>query len=224
MAKSSRGTAPSIRSPITGESVPVSKTVGSEVFAGTVNQDNALEIRVTKVAADTTLNRVMKMVEEAQSQQSPTQQFANRFTSQFVPAVFIAAALLIVVPPLLNLMSLQDSFYRGMLLLVAASPCALAIGTPASVLAGIAQAARHGVLIKGGVHLENLGSLKAIAFDKTGTITSGTFKVTDIVPLDGTGSDRLLQIAAAVEQQSRSSTCPSSRARRAGAKAVAAAS
>lgn len=190
------------QSPITGESVPVTKAVDDEVFAGTVNKDNALEIRVTRVAADNTLSRVMKLVAEAQSQQSPTQQFADRFTSRFVPAVFIATALLIVIPPLLNLLPLQDSFYRGMLLLVAASPCALAIGTPAAVLAGIAQAARNGVLIKGGVHLENLGRLKAIAFDKTGTITSGTFNVTDVVSLDGASPDELLSIAGAVEQQS----------------------
>ncbi len=190
------------QSPITGESVPVTKAVGDEVFAGTVNKDNALDIRVTRVAADNTLSRVMKLVAEAQSQQSPTQQFADRFTSRFVPAVFVATALLIIVPPLLNLLPLQDSFYRGMLLLVAASPCALAIGTPASVLAGIAQAARNGVLIKGGVHLENLGRLKAIAFDKTGTITNGTFSVTDVVPFDGTSPDELLSVAGAVEQQS----------------------
>jgi Zn2+/Cd2+-exporting ATPase len=190
------------QSPITGESVPVAKTVGSEVFAGTVNQDNALEIRITRVAADNTLSRVMKLVGEAQSQQSPTQQFADRFTSRFVPAVFIATALMILIPPVLNLLPLQDSFYRGMMLLVAASPCALAIGTPASVLAGIAQAARNGVLIKGGVHLENLGRLKAIAFDKTGTITSGIFSVTDLVPLNGGSADELLRVAASVEQQS----------------------
>ncbi|MCA0453835.1 MAG: cadmium-translocating P-type ATPase [Chloroflexi bacterium] len=190
------------QSPITGESVPVTKTTNDEVFAGTVNKDNALDIKVTRVAADNTLMRVMKLVEEAQSQQSPTQQFADRFTSRFVPAVFIAAALMIVVPPLLNLLPLQASFYRAMLLLVAASPCALAIGTPASVLAGIAQAARNGVLIKGGVHLENLGRLQAIAFDKTGTITSGVFSVTDVIPLNGASADELLQVTATVEQQS----------------------
>lgn len=190
------------QSPITGESVPVTKSKGEEVFAGTVNMDNALEIKVTRVAADNTLSRVMKLVAEAQSQQSPTQQFADRFTSRFVPAVFVACALLIVVPALLNLLTLEESFYRGMLLLVAASPCALAIGTPAAVLAGIAQAARNGVLIKGGVHLENLGNLKAIAFDKTGTITSGAFNVTDIVPFNGTTEDELLRVAGAVEKQS----------------------
>ncbi len=196
------------QSPITGESVPVTKAHGDETFAGTVNKDNALEIKVSRVAADNTLKRVMTLVAEAQSQQSPTQQFADRFTSRFVPAVFVATALLIVVPPFLNLLTLQESFYRGMLLLVAASPCALAIGTPASVLAGIAQAARNGVLIKGGVHLENLGRLKAIAFDKTGTITSGVFTVTDVIPMNGATPDELLGVAG----RCRSSVHPSARA------------
>lgn len=157
------------QSPITGESVPVNKTEGDEVFAGTINQDNAVDVRVTKLAADNTLSRVMQMVAEAQSQQSPTQRFTQRFTSWFVPVVLIGTLLFVIIPPILNLSSFQDSFYRGMLLLVAASPCALAIGTPAAVLSGIAQVARNGVLIKGGVHLENLGDLQVIAFDKTGT-------------------------------------------------------
>lgn len=190
------------QSPVTGESVPVDKAQGDEVFAGTVNQDNALEIQVSRVTADNTLSRVMSLVAEAQSQQSPTQQFTDRFTTRFVPAVFVATALLIAVPAVLNLLTIEESFYRGMMLLVAASPCALAIGTPAAVLAGIAQAARNGVLIKGGVHLENLGRLKAIAFDKTGTITSGVFNVTDVIPLNGTSADDLLSLAAAVESQS----------------------
>lgn len=198
----SSGTSAVDQSPITGESVPVSKAPGDEVFAGTVNQDNALEIRVTRLAADNTLNRVMQLVAEAQSQQSPTQQFADRFTRRFVPIVFAVTALVIVVPPLLGLMPLDESFYRGLLLLVAASPCALAIGTPAAVLAGIAQAARNGVLVKGGVHLENLGGLRAMAFDKTGTITSGQFSVMDVIPLNGAPEDELLALAGAVEQQS----------------------
>jgi len=196
------GTSAVDQSPITGESVPVSKAAGDEVFAGTVNKDNALDIRVTRLAADNTLNRVMQLVAEAQSQQSPTQQFANRFTRRFVPVVFMVTALVIAIPPLLGLMPLSESFYRGLLLLVASSPCALAIGTPAAVLAGIAQAARNGVLVKGGAHLESLGGLRAIAFDKTGTITSGQFNVTDIVPLNGVTADELLLVAAAVERQS----------------------
>jgi len=190
------------QSPITGESVPVFKQPGDDVFAGTINHEAALEVKVTRLARDNMLSRVMQMVAEAQSQQSPTQQFTQRFTSRFVPAVLLATVLLIVVPPLVGWMSLDDSFYRGMLLLVATSPCALAIGTPAAVLAGIAQAARHGVLVKGGVHLENLGRLNAIAFDKTGTLTTGEFDVTDIVPLNGAKPQHVLRLAASVEHQS----------------------
>ncbi len=190
------------QSPITGESVPVTKNVGDEVFAGTINQDNAIDVKVTKLAKDNTLSRVMQMVAEAQSQQSPTQRFTQRFTAWFVPAVLVGTLLFVVIPPLMGLTTLQDSFYRGMLLLVAASPCALAIGTPAAVLSGIAQAARNGVLIKGGIHLENLGTLDAIAFDKTGTITTGEFGVSDLVTANGTSEMELLRIAASVEQQS----------------------
>jgi len=187
---------------VTGESVPVEKQPGDAVFAGTINQDAALDVRVTKLAKDNTLTRIMQMVQEAQSQQSPTQQFTQRFTRWFVPIVLIFTVLVAVVPPLLGWMSWSNSFYRAMLLLVAASPCALAIGTPAAVLAGIGQAARNGVLIKGGVHLENLGSLNVMAFDKTGTLTEGRFRVTDIMPVQGVAETELLRIAGAVEQQS----------------------
>ncbi|VAW34090.1 Lead, cadmium, zinc and mercury transporting ATPase; Copper-translocating P-type ATPase, partial [hydrothermal vent metagenome] len=190
------------QSPITGESMPIEKTEGDDLFAGTINLEAALEVRVTKLAKDNTLSRVMQMVAEAQSQQSPTQQFTQKFTAKFVPTVLILVVLVAFVPPIFGWMELQDSFYRAMLLLVAASPCALALGTPASVLAGIAQAARNGVLIKGGVHLENLGNIKVMAFDKTGTLTEGKFQVTDIVPVNGMSSDELLRITAAVEQQS----------------------
>ena len=190
------------QSPITGESVPVRKGPGDDVFAGTINQDAALEVKVTRLAQDNTLSRVMRLVAEAQSQQSPSQQFTQRFTAWFVPSVLVACALLIGVPPLLGWMPLSQSFYRAMLLLVAASPCALALGTPATVLAGIAQAARNGVLIKGGVHLENLGGLSAMAFDKTGTLTEGRFAVSDVIPTNGAHPDDVLRIAAAVEQQS----------------------
>ncbi len=190
------------QSAITGESMPVEKSVGDEVFAGSVNQDAALEVRVTKLSKDNTLSRVMKLVAEAQSQQSNTQRFTQRFTAIFVPAVLVGVILVIAVPPLVGWMPVQQSFYRAMLLLVAASPCALALGTPASALAGIAQAARNGVLIKGGAHLENLGALKVIAFDKTGTLTKGKFSLTDAIPLNGYARNDLLRTAAAVEQQS----------------------
>ncbi|MBX3012161.1 MAG: cadmium-translocating P-type ATPase [Caldilineaceae bacterium] len=197
-----RGAGAIDQSPLTGESVPVDKAPGDEVFAGTINQSAALEVKVTRLAKDNTLSRVMQMVAEAQGQQSPTQQFTQQFTRWFVPAVLVVVLLVIVVPPLVGWLPWRESFYRAMLLLVASSPCALAVGTPAAVLAGIAQAARNGVLIKGGIHLENLGQLQVMAFDKTGTLTEGKFQVTDIYAADGVRDDELLQVAAAVEQQS----------------------
>jgi len=190
------------QSPITGESVPVNRKPGDEVFAGTINQDNALDVRMTRLARDNTLARVMKLVAEAQEQKSPTQRFTETFARRFVPAVLVGTLLVIVLLPLGFGWTWSASFYRGMLLLVAASPCALAIGTPAAVLAGIAQAARRGVLIKGGVHLENLGRVNTVALDKTGTLTTGHFAVTQVVGFDGTTEDEVIRIAAAVEEQS----------------------
>jgi Cd2+/Zn2+-exporting ATPase len=190
------------QSPITGESVPVDKAKEDLVFAGSVNGDGALIIKVTKLAKDTTLARVIQMVEEAQTQKSPTQRFTEKFERLFVPAVLAGVVLVIVVPPLVGLLDFGDAFLRAMTILVAASPCALAIATPSAILSGVAQAARNGVLVKGGVHLENLGRLDAMAFDKTGTITAGKPEVTDIIPLDGTDETKLLQFAAAVESQS----------------------
>lgn len=191
------------QAPITGESVPAEKAAGDQVFAGTVNGDGALEVTTTRAAGDRTLDRVVKLVEEAQTQKAPTQTFTDRFERIFVPAVLVADVLLIVLPPLLGLATLHTSFYRAMALLVAASPCALALGTPAAVLAGIAQAARRGVLIKGGAHLENLGRLRALALDKTGTLTVGEPAVTDVVPASGVAEDELLRIAGAVERRSQ---------------------
>lgn len=190
------------QSAITGESVPVSRKPGDEVFAGTINQDNALDVRMTRLARDNTLARVMQLVAEAQEQKSPTQRFTEKFARRFVPTVLIGTLLVILTLPLAFGWTWSASFYRGMLLLVAASPCALAIGTPAAVLAGIAQAARRGVLIKGGIHLENLGRLNTVALDKTGTLTTGHFAVTQVIGLDGTAEEEVLRIAASVEEQS----------------------
>ena len=191
------------QAPITGESVPVDKAPGDQVFAGSVNGEGALVIEVTAAVGDRTLDRVIKLVAEAQTQKAPTQQFTDRFERIFVPLVLIGDALLIVVPPLLGVWTWSESFYRGMAVLVAASPCALALGTPAAVLAGIAQAARRGVLIKGGAHLEALGGIKVLALDKTGTITKGEPAVTDLVPLGGVTEADLLGTAAAVEGRSQ---------------------
>ncbi|HET9064317.1 MAG TPA: heavy metal translocating P-type ATPase [Gemmatimonadales bacterium] len=191
------------QAPITGESVPVAKAAGDEVFAGTINGDGVLHIQATRVVGDRTLDRVVKLVAEAQVQKAPTQLFTERFERIFVPVVLVADVLLIVIPPLIGAWDLSTSFYRGMALLVAASPCALALGTPAAVLTGIAQAARSGVLIKGGAHLENLGQLRALALDKTGTLTEGHPEVTDLRTLSGTDEGELLRVAAGIEQHSQ---------------------
>lgn len=191
------------QAPVTGESVPVPKSPGDQVFAGTVNGEGALVIRVTVAVGDRTLDRVIRMVAEAQTQKAPTQQFTDRFERIFVPFVLVADAALILIPPLLGAWTWADAFYRGMTLLVAASPCALALGTPAAVLAGIAQAARRGVLIKGGVFLEALGGIDVLALDKTGTITQGRPVVSHVVPQAGVSEDELIGAAAAVEKRSQ---------------------
>jgi Cd2+/Zn2+-exporting ATPase len=197
------GTSAVNQAPITGESVPVDKEPGEKVFAGSVNGDGALVVEVSAAAGDRTLDRVIKLVAEAQTQKAPTQQFTDRFERIFVPLVLIGDALLMVVPPLLGVWTWHDAIYRALTVLVASSPCALALGTPAAVLAGIAQAARKGVLIKGGAHLESLGSVTTIALDKTGTITEGRPAVTDVVPVDGASSEELVALAAAVEAKSQ---------------------
>jgi Cd2+/Zn2+-exporting ATPase len=188
------------QAPVTGESMPVDKQQGDKVFAATVNGEGVLVLEVTRLARESTLARMVEMVAEAQTHKSPTQQFTDRFERVFVPAVLVGVSLLIVLPPLFGF-PFAESFYRAMAVLVAASPCALAIATPSAVLSGIARAARGGVLIKGGAHLENLGVLTAIAFDKTGTLTMGKPKVTDVIAISGT-EDELLSIAAAVESRS----------------------
>lgn len=188
------------QSPVTGESVPVDKRPRDAVFAGTVNGDGVLLVEVTKLATESTLARMVRLVADAQTQKSPTQQFTDRIERIFVPVVLIGASLLIALPPLFGF-PFADSFYRAMAVLVAASPCALAIGTPAAVLSAVARAAQLGVLIKGGGHLENLGRLTAIAFDKTGTITEGKPRLTDIVAFDAPESE-VLALAAALESRS----------------------
>ncbi|MGD9525002.1 MAG: heavy metal translocating P-type ATPase [Gemmatimonadales bacterium] len=191
------------QAPITGESAPVDKVPGDEVFAGTVNGEGALEVTVTRAVGDRTLDRVIRLVEEAQGAKAKTERLTERFERIFVPLIVVADLLLIIVPPLLGLLDWSSSLYRGMTVLVAASPCALALGPPAAMLAGIAQAARRGVLVKGGVHLEALAEVRAIAFDKTGTLTHGRPEVADVVPAPGVDARELLQVAASVERRSQ---------------------
>lgn len=191
------------QAPITGESIPVDKAPTDQVFAGSVNGEGALVVEVTAAIGDRTLDRVIRLVAEAQTQKAPTQQFTDRFARIFVPLVLIVDVLVMIIPPLLGIWSWGDSFYRAMALLVAASPCALALGTPAAVLSGIAQAARNGVLIKGGAHLESLGAITTLALDKTGTITRGEPEVTDLKPAPGVDEAVLLGVTAAVEKRSQ---------------------
>jgi Cd2+/Zn2+-exporting ATPase len=187
------------QSPITGESQPVDRGVGEAVFAGSINGQAALVVEVTKLAKDSTLARVVQMVEEAQTQKSPTQRLTERFSRVYVPAVLATVALTIGIPPLVGWLPLEEAFLRAMTLLVAASPCALAISTPSAVLSGVARAAGTGVLVKGGVHLEHLGQVDAIAFDKTGTLTLGRPVVSDVVPFEGWDEAGLMSLAGAVE-------------------------
>jgi Cd2+/Zn2+-exporting ATPase len=189
------------QSPVTGESIPVDKTEMDKVFAGSLNGEGTLEIQVTRLAKDSTLARITKMVEQAQAAKSPSQQITERFMYWFVPLVLIGDLLLILIPPLFGV-PFNESFARAMVLLVAASPCALALGTPAVIMAGVAQAARNGVLVKGGIHLENLGQIKAIAFDKTGTITHGNLSLTDIYSTNSMSESELLTLTAAIEARS----------------------
>jgi Zn2+/Cd2+-exporting ATPase len=187
---------------ITGESVPVQKRERDQVFAGTVNQNGALEVRVAKRASDTTLSRIISMVEEAQSKRAPTQRFIDTFEQYYAITVIVVVSLFIAVPVLAFQQPFAPTFYRGMVLLVVASPCALVISTPASILSAIANAARRGILFKGGVHLENAATIKVVAFDKTGTLTYGQPSVTNVIPLNGMTKAELLQIAASAEARS----------------------
>jgi Cd2+/Zn2+-exporting ATPase len=189
------------QAPITGESVPVAKPPGSEVFAGTINQDGAVEFVTTKPAEDTTLARIIRMVGDAQSKRSRSEQWVERFARYFTPAVMGLAIAVMVLPPMF-VGSWSQWFYQGLVLVVIACPCALVISTPVSIVAALTAAARHGILIKGGPYLEAPAMLRAVALDKTGTITEGRPEVRSIVPLSGHTAAEVLEIAAAVESRS----------------------
>ncbi|HOV87103.1 MAG TPA: heavy metal translocating P-type ATPase [Syntrophobacteraceae bacterium] len=190
------------QAPITGESMAVEKNPGDAVYAGTINQNGSLEVEVTHDHKDTTLSRIIHMVEEAQAQKAPSQGFVEEFAKYYTPAVIGAAVLVATVPPLAFGLPFDAWFYRALVLLVVSCPCALVISTPVSIVSGLTVAARNGVLIKGGVYLEKAGSLKTIAFDKTGTLTGGVPVVTDVVALNGHSEADVLTLAAAVECRS----------------------
>lgn len=187
---------------ITGESMPVEKMVGDEVFAGTINQQGSIQVKVTKRVEDTTLAKIIHLVQEAQGQRAKSQEYIDRFAEIYTPVVIALAVLITIVPPLFFGGIWADWIYRGLALLIAACPCALVISSPVSIISAIGNSAKNGVLIKGGVFLEEAGEIKAIAFDKTGTLTVGRPEVTDIVTVNGTSEKEFLAISAALEKYS----------------------
>jgi Zn2+/Cd2+-exporting ATPase len=188
---------------ITGESIPVAKEVGDGVLAGSMNERGALEVKVGRLAADSTLARLIKLVEEAQNQQAPTERFIDKAEQYYAAGVILMTILAIIVPPLFGMAEpFADTFYRAMTLMVAASPCALVISTPATVLSAIGNGARRGILFKGGAYVEDAARLKVIAFDKTGTLTTGKPVLTAVLPTADLEEGEVLALAAAVEAKS----------------------
>lgn len=195
------GTSSLNQSPITGESIPVDKSTNDDVYAGSINENGTLKIKVTTLVEDTTLSKIIEMVEAAQENKAPAQAFIDKFSEIYTPVAFVLALLVMLIPPMLTLGSWGEWFYKGLELLVIACPCALVISTPVAIVTAIGNAAKNGVLIKGGNYLEALGSLNAIAFDKTGTLTEGKPKVTAVKHMES-DVQTLLQLALSLEAYS----------------------
>lgn len=187
---------------ITGESMPVAKTVGASVFAGSMNERGSLRVQVTRRSEDTTLARIARLVQEAQQKRAPIQGFVDRFASIYTPVVVGIAVLIAVVPPLVLAGTFSEWLYRALVLLVIACPCALVISMPVTIISAVANAARRGMLIKGGKYIEAMSKVRAIAFDKTGTLTQGKPSVTDIISLNSFSRDEILRLVAAIEHRS----------------------
>jgi len=202
-----QGTSSLDESPVTGESIPIAKTIGDDVFAGSINVEGALQIRVEKTAANNTIARIIELVEQAQASKAPTERFIETFSRYYTPIVMAIAVLVIIVPPLLMGAEWGTWLYRGLTLLLIACPCALVLSTPAAIASGLAVGTRHGMLIKGGNVMELVGQVSTVAFDKTGTLTEGKPRVTDVIGFktvhgDAEGHDKLLSLFASVDATS----------------------
>jgi Cd2+/Zn2+-exporting ATPase len=198
----SAGTSYVNQAPVTGESLPVEKAPGDDVFAGTINGRSALEVEVTRLRRDSTIARIIHLVERAQAQRAPSQTFVDRFARVYTPAVLVLAVAVAVLPPLVGGAAWGTWIYRSLVLLVISCPCALIISTPVSIVSALAAAARKGVLIKGGARLEKLAAVRCVAFDKTGTLTTGQLRVTDVIGVNGSSARDILAAAASLEKRS----------------------
>ncbi len=194
----SSGTSSVNQAPITGESIPVVKYVNDEVFAGTINNEGFLEVRVTKLSDDTMLSRILTLVEKAQKEKSPTEHFVEKVAKYYTPMIVVLAVFISIIPPLLFGVPWLDWLYRGLVLLVISCPCAFAISTPVAMVSALTSATRNGILVKGSRYLEKLGTVKVVAFDKTGTLTKGQLVVMDIVSVNGSSED-ILEVAGSLE-------------------------
>jgi Cd2+/Zn2+-exporting ATPase len=190
------------QAPVTGESLPIEKTAGDDVFAGTINGRGALDVVVTRLRRDSTLARIIHLVERAQAQRAPSQAFVDRFARVYTPVVLALAVVVALAPPIFLSGSWSTWFYRSLVLLVISCPCALVISTPVSIVSALAAAARKGVLIKGGAHLEKMASIRCIAFDKTGTLTHGRLRVVGVQPMLGVDPLEVVRLAASLEMRS----------------------
>lgn len=188
---------------ITGESVPIEKNINDDIFAGTINEEGALEVKVTKHVNDTTIAKIIHLVEEAQGERAPAQAFVDKFAKYYTPTIMVIAALIVIVLPLFFNGDWNTWLYQGLSLLVVGCPCSLVISTPVSIVSAIGNSAKNGVLVKGGIYLEEIGGLKAIAFDKTGTLTKGTPTVTDFTTVDSKDEEKYFSIITALESYSQ---------------------